>query len=218
MRACPVMPVVTLQDAGTAVEVARALTRGGMSSMEVTLRTPAALRAIEAIARSVPEIRVGAGTIRSLADLRSAAAAGAAFAISPGATPALLGAAGQVALPYLPAFATASELMLAMEAGYRCLKLFPAAQSGGPALLRALGAPFPEALFCPTGGITPRTMQSYLELPNVVSVGGSWMTPAGALSRHHWKRIETLARAAVAAARRHRMAISKGPAGKPDEP
>jgi 2-dehydro-3-deoxyphosphogluconate aldolase / (4S)-4-hydroxy-2-oxoglutarate aldolase len=204
LRACPVIPVVTLENAEVAADMARALARGGMRSLEITLRTSSALRAIEAIARHAPEIRVGAGTVRTLAELRSAVAAGAAFAVSPGATASLLGAAREEAIPYLPAVATASELMLAIEAGYRCCKLFPAAQAGGPALLRALGAPFPEARFCPTGGITPRTLRSYLELPNVLSVGGSWLTPASVLARRNWKRIETLARAALAAAQRYR--------------
>jgi 2-dehydro-3-deoxyphosphogluconate aldolase / (4S)-4-hydroxy-2-oxoglutarate aldolase len=204
LRASPVIPVVTLEDADVAADVARALARGGIRSLEITLRTPSALRAIEAIARKVPEVRVGAGTVRTLADLRSAADVGAAFAVSPGATAALLTAAREADIPYLPAVATASELMLAMEAGYRCFKFFPAAQAGGPALLRALGAPFPEARFCPTGGITPRTMRSYLELPNVLSIGGSWITPPAALAQRNWKRIETLARAALAAAQRYR--------------
>ncbi len=213
LRACTVIPVVTLEDADLAVDVARALARGGMRSLEITLRTSSALHAIQAIARGVPEIRVAAGTVRTLADLRSAARVGAAFAVSPGATPSLLGAAREVGIPYLPAVATASELMLAMEAGYRCFKFFPAAQAGGPALLRALGAPFPEARFCPTGGITPRTLSSYLALSNVLSVGGSWITPAKALAQRDWKRIETLARASLAV---QRTSISNGPAGSPD--
>ncbi len=204
LRACPVIPVVTLEDAELAADLARALARGGIRALEITLRTSSALQAIEAIARKVPEIRVGAGTIRTLADLRSAADVGAAFAVSPGTTASLLSAAQEAGIPYLPAVATASEVMLAMQAGYRCLKFFPAAQAGGPATLRALGAPFPEARFCPTGGVTPRTLRSYLELPNVLSVGGSWLTPASALARRDWNRIEMLARAALAAAQRCR--------------
>ncbi|HTX23341.1 MAG TPA: bifunctional 4-hydroxy-2-oxoglutarate aldolase/2-dehydro-3-deoxy-phosphogluconate aldolase [Steroidobacteraceae bacterium] len=204
LRACPVIPVVTLESAEVAADVARALVRGGIRSLEVTLRTPSALRAIEAIARNVPEIHVGAGTVRTLADLRSAACAGAAFAVSPGATAALLDAAHTGGIAYLPAVATASELMLAMDAGYRYVKVFPAAQAGGPRLLQGLGAPFPEARFCPTGGITPRTLRSYLELWNVLSVGGSWLTPPSAVAQRDWKRIEKLARAARAAARKCR--------------
>ncbi len=194
------MPVVTLPDADVAVDAARALVRGGARVMEVALRTPAALRAIEAVARDVPDICVGAGTVRTAADLRAAAGAGAAFAVSPGATPLLLDAAHRGSIPYLPAVATASELMLAFEAEYRCFKFFPAAPAGGPAALQALAGPFPEARFCPTGGITPRTLRSYLELPNVVCIGGSWLTPASALAQRDWKRIETLMRDALAAA------------------
>jgi 2-dehydro-3-deoxyphosphogluconate aldolase / (4S)-4-hydroxy-2-oxoglutarate aldolase len=204
LRSCPVMPIVTLPDADGAVDMARALARGGIRVLEVTLRTEAALHAIRAIARHVSEVRVGAGTVRTTAELHSAAAAGAAFAVSPGATASLLRAARKNDIPYLPAIATASELMLAMDAGYRCFKLFPAAQAGGPRLLQALAAAFPEARFCPTGGITPRTLHSYLELANVLSVGGSWLTPAGALARRDWKRIEALARAALVAAHRSR--------------
>ncbi len=202
LRASPVIPVVTFEEADRAVETARALVRGGLRTLEVTLRTAAGLHAIEAIAGHVPEIRVGAGTVRTLADLKSAAAAGASFAVSPGATPALLKAARRIEIPYLPAVATASELMLALEAGYRCVKVFPVVQAGGPALLEALAAPFPEARFCPTGGITPRTLRSYLALANVLAVGGSWLTPRTALARRDWQRIEGLARAAAVAARR----------------
>ncbi len=195
------MPLVTLEDASVAEEVARALVRAGVRIMEVALRTPAALRAIEALARSVPEIRVGAGTVRTVEDLRAAAAAGAAFAVSPGATPSLLDAARRESIPYLPAIASASELMVGFEAGYRCFKLFPAGLAGGPAFLEALAGPFPEARFCPTGGITARTLRSYLEVRSVLCVGGSWITPASALAQRDWKRIERLARTALAAAR-----------------
>lgn len=201
LRSGPIMPVVTLQDADVAVDVARALVRGGARVMEVALRTPSALRAIEAIARGVPEICVGAGTVRAVADLRAAASAGAAFAVSPGATPSLLDVARGGPIPYLPAVATASELMLAFDAGYRYVKFFPAAPAGGPRALEALGGPFPEARFCPTGGITPRTLRSYLDLASVVCVGGSWITPASVLARRDWKRIETLMRASLATAR-----------------
>ncbi len=194
------MPVITLEDAGVAEDVARALVRAGMRTMEVALRTPSALRAIEAVARSVPDIRVGAGTVRTVEDLRAAVAAGAAFAVSPGATPSLLHAARRESILYLPAIASASELMAGFEAGYRCFKFFPAGPAGGPAFLEALAGPFPEARFCPTGGITARTLRSYLEVRNVLCVGGSWITPASALAQRDWKRIERLARAALAAA------------------
>jgi 2-dehydro-3-deoxyphosphogluconate aldolase/(4S)-4-hydroxy-2-oxoglutarate aldolase len=194
----PVMPVVTIQDAALAPLVARALVRGGIRIIEVTLRTPAALGAIEAIAREVPEMALGAGTVLSSADLRAAADAGASFAVSPGATPALLAAAATGPVPYLPAVATASELMLAMEAGYRCFKLFPASAAGGTALLTALAGPFPQARFCPTGGISPENAGSYLALPNVSCVGGSWLTPPSLLAARSWERLEELAAQAAA--------------------
>jgi 2-dehydro-3-deoxyphosphogluconate aldolase / (4S)-4-hydroxy-2-oxoglutarate aldolase len=198
LRLSPVMPVVTLHDAGTATDLARALVRGGIRVVEITLRTPAGLQAIERIAAEVPEIRVGAGTVLSMADLQAAAAAGAAFAISPGATPALLTGAAAGPIPYIPAVATASELMAGVTAGYGCFKFFPATAAGGIPMLKALGAPFPEVRFCPTGGITQATARSFLELPNVLCVGGSWLAPAEALQSHDWSRIESLAAQAAA--------------------
>lgn len=198
LRLSPVMPVVTVSDAAIAAELARALVRGGIRVIEVTLRTPAALRAIEVIAREVPEITVGAGTVLSAADLRASAQAGASFAISPGATPALLAAGASGPIPYLPAVATASELMTGLAAGYRCFKFFPAAPAGGIAMLNCFGGPFPEARFCPTGGISQATVKSYLDLPNVLCAGGSWLTPADAVSRKDWSVIESLASKAAA--------------------
>lgn len=192
------MPVAVLNDASVAVDVARALVRGGIRVIEVTLRTPVALQAIEKIASLVPEITVGAGTVLSVADLKASAAAGAAFAISPGATQELLDTALDGPIPYLPAIATASELMSGLAAGYRCFKFFPAGAAGGIALLNALGGPFPEARFCPTGGITQATVKSYLDLPNVLCAGGSWLTPAEAVSKKDWPAIEALAAKAAA--------------------
>src|SRR5882757_1962360 len=198
LKLSPVMPVVTIEDATLAADLARALVRGGIRVIEVTLRTPAALRAIETIARAVPEISVGAGTVLSISDLQAATAAGAAFAISPGATGTLLtaGATGQI--PYLPAVATASELMAGLAAGYRCFKFFPAGAAGGIAMLNAFGGPFPDARFCPTGGITQASVKSYLELPNVLCAGGSWLTPADAVAMKDWPAIEALATKAAA--------------------
>ncbi|HEY6514783.1 MAG TPA: bifunctional 4-hydroxy-2-oxoglutarate aldolase/2-dehydro-3-deoxy-phosphogluconate aldolase [Steroidobacteraceae bacterium] len=198
LRLSPVMPVVVIHDAALAPELARALVRGGIRVVEVTLRTPAALPAIEAIARQVPEIALGAGTVLCMEDLRAAASAGATFAISPGATPALLSAAASMPIPYLPAVATASELMQGLAAGYHCFKFFPAGPAGGPAMLKALAGPFPQARFCPTGGITQESVKSYLDLPNVLCAGGSWLSPAEALSARDWKRIEALASRAAA--------------------
>ena len=193
LKRSPVMPVVGLEDATLAPALARAFVRGGIRVIEVTLRSPAALEAIEAIAREVPEITVGAGTVLSEADLRAAAQAGATFAISPGATPALLEAGLHAPIAYLPAIATASELMAGLGLGYHCFKFFPAAAAGGTALLKAFAGPFPQARFCPTGGITQGTLRSYLELPNVLCAGGSWLAPAEALAARDWRRLEALA-------------------------
>jgi 2-dehydro-3-deoxyphosphogluconate aldolase/(4S)-4-hydroxy-2-oxoglutarate aldolase len=198
LRLSPVMPVVTIDDAGLAADLARALVKGGIRVVEVTLRTGAALRAIENIAREVPEICVGAGTVLNVADLQAAGKAGAAFAISPGATAELLAAGRSSAIPYLPAVATASELMTGLAAGYRYFKFFPANVAGGVAALKALYGPFSEARFCPTGGVTPSTAGSYLELPNVLCVGGSWITPLDLQAARDWGQIESLARAALA--------------------
>src|SRR5580692_10027000 len=198
LRLSPVMPVVTFTDASVAVDVARALVRGGIRVIEVTLRTPVALEAMARIARSVPEITVGAGTVLSGADLKASAEAGAAFAISPGATDILLNAGTSGPIPYLPAIATASELMAGLAAGYRCFKFFPAGAAGGIPMLNALGGPFPDARFCPTGGISQATVKSYLDLPNVLCAGGSWLTPAEAMKKQDWAQIESLAAKAAA--------------------
>jgi 2-dehydro-3-deoxyphosphogluconate aldolase/(4S)-4-hydroxy-2-oxoglutarate aldolase len=198
LRLSPVMPVVVIEDAELAPDLARAYLRGGIRVVEVTLRTPAALRAIEAIARAEPDICVGAGTVLSPADLEAAANAGATFAISPGSTPALLEAGRNAAIPYLPAVATASDVMNGLAAGYRCFKFFPAVAAGGIPMLKSFAGPFPEARFCPTGGITQSTVRSFLDLPNVLCAGGSWLSPADALAARDWGRIEALAAAAAA--------------------
>ena len=198
LRLSPVMPVATIEDATVAVDLARALVRGGIRAIEVTLRTPTALQSIKAIASQVPEICVGAGTVLSEADLTAATQAGASFAISPGATPALLEAGTRARIPYLPAVATSSELMVGLAAGYECFKFFPAGSSGGVATLKAFAGPFPQARFCPTGGITAETAVSFLALSNVLCVGGSWLMPADAVAARDWKRIEMLAAQAAA--------------------
>ncbi len=199
LKLSPVMPVVVIEDPAVAPDLARALWRGGLRAIEVTLRTPAALQAIEAIARDVPEIAVGAGTVLAVDDLHAAVNAGAAFAISPGTTAALVEAGAHSAIPYLPAVATASELMLGLAHGYHCFKFFPAALAGGPPMLKAFAGPFPQARFCPTGGITPETQRTYLNLPNVLCVGGSWLAPADVVAARDWTRIEALAAAAARA-------------------
>jgi len=193
LRLSPVMPVVTIEEAELAPDLARALLRGGIRVVEITLRTPAALKAIEAISRSVPEIRVGAGTVLSVADLHAASSAGASFAISPGATPTLLAAGATGPIPYLPAVATASELMGGLAAGYRCFKFFPAGAAGGVPMLKSFAGPFPEARFCPTGGVSQENVRSYLDQPNVLCAGGSWLAPPESLAARNWSHIEALA-------------------------
>ena len=192
----PVIPVIVLQRVQDAVPLAQALVAGGVRVLEVTLRTPAALEAIERIAREVPEALVGAGTVRSAADAQAAAAAGCRFAVSPGYTDAVGGACRALGLPLLPGVATASEVMQAQDAGYGFLKFFPASAAGGVPMLKALAGPFPEVRFCPTGGLTPANAPEYLALPNVPVCGGSWLTPAEAVAAGDWARITALARAA----------------------
>jgi 2-dehydro-3-deoxyphosphogluconate aldolase/(4S)-4-hydroxy-2-oxoglutarate aldolase len=198
LAAGPVMPVVTIDDPARAAPLARALVAGGIRAIEIALRTPGALEAVRAIAAEVPDAIPGVGTVLTVGDLAAAAAAGARFAISPGATPALLAAAQEGALPYIPAVATASELMAAMEAGFSVCKFFPAAWAGGVEALKALAGPFPHARFCPTGGIDAASAQAYLALPNVVCVGGSWIAPRAAIDAGDFAAIERLARAAAA--------------------
>jgi 2-dehydro-3-deoxyphosphogluconate aldolase / (4S)-4-hydroxy-2-oxoglutarate aldolase len=194
----PVIPVIVIQRLEHAVPLARALVEGGVKVLEVTLRTPVALAAIEAIAREVPEAVVGAGTLRLPADARAAHNAGSRFAVSPGYTAALGAACREAGLPLLPGVATGSEVMAAMADGLDFLKFFPAVQAGGIAMLKALAGPFPDIAFCPTGGLTPETAPQFLALPNVVVCGGSWLTPADAVEAGDWPRITQLARAAQA--------------------
>ena len=189
----PVVPVVVLDDLAHAVPVARALVAGGLPVIELTLRTPVALDAIRAIAEEVPEILVGAGTVVSPGQAKEAADAGAEFLVSPGTTPALLAAMAGTGLPFLPGTATVSEVLAVLEAGYTAMKFFPAEASGGAPFLKSIASPVPAARFCPTGGITAATASSYLALPNVGCVGGSWLTPADALAAGDWARVERLA-------------------------
>ncbi len=193
----PVIPVIVIERIEHAVPMARALVDGGIRVLEVTLRTPVALAAIEAIARDVPDAVVGAGTVRSAVDARAALGAGARFAVSPGFTERIAVACRDLGLPLLPGAATASEVMCAAELGFDFLKFFPAAAAGGPALLKAWASPFADMTFCPTGGITAASAPDYLALPNVAVVGGSWLTPADALAANDWPRITALARQAV---------------------
>ena len=198
LAASPVMPVIVLEEVAHAVPLARALVAGGIRVLEVTLRTPVALDCMRAIAAEVPEALLGAGTVLSAADLDAAAKAGAVFAISPGASPALLEAARNSPIPFLPAVMTPSDVITAMDAGFDTFKLFPAAQAGGMAMLKALGGPFPQARFCPTGGIDAASAAAFLALPNVACVGGSWLCPAELVRAGDWDAITALARAAAA--------------------
>ena len=189
----PVIPVVVVHDAADAAPIARALVDGGLPIIELTLRTPAALDAIERIAAEVPEIIVGAGTIVDINQPKHAAAAGAQFLVSPGSTPNLRAAMRDSGLPHLPGVATVSEVLTLLEDGYTDMKFFPAEAAGGAEYLRAIHSPVPTARFCPTGGITPKNVASYLALPNVGCVGGSWLTPAAAIESRDWARIASLA-------------------------
>jgi 2-dehydro-3-deoxyphosphogluconate aldolase/(4S)-4-hydroxy-2-oxoglutarate aldolase len=193
----PVLPVVVLEDASDAVPLARALIAGGIRTVEITLRTPAALDAIRAAAAAAPELIVGAGTVLTEEDLAAAAEAGARYALSPGATPALLRAGRDAPIPLIPGVATASEVMQGLALNYRCFKFFPAEQLGGPAALKAIGAPLAAARFCPTGGIGPDNAASYLALDNVLCVGGSWVAPTARIRAKDWSGIEALARQAA---------------------
>lgn len=195
MQDAPVIPVIVLHDVAHAVPMARALVAGGVRMLEVTLRTPAALACMEAIARDVPEAVVGAGTVRSAADAQAAAMAGARFAVSPGYTPAIGQACRDQGLPLLPGAATGSEILMCQEDGHSALKFFPALQAGGSAMLKAWSGPFGEVRFCPTGGISPGNAAEFLALPNVACVGGSWLVPADALAQGDWARITELAAA-----------------------
>ncbi|MEV6044855.1 bifunctional 4-hydroxy-2-oxoglutarate aldolase/2-dehydro-3-deoxy-phosphogluconate aldolase [Streptomyces xanthochromogenes] len=194
----PVVPVVVIDDAADAVPLARALVAGGLPAIEVTLRTPAALDAIRAIAAEVPDAVVGAGTVISRAGVAKAVGAGSRFLVSPGWTPALLDAMQGSGVPFLPGVSTASEVVALLEQGVREMKFFPAEAAGGTAYLKSLAGPLPQARFCPTGGISLASAPSYLSLPNVGCVGGTWMLPPDALAAGDWARVENLAREAAA--------------------
>jgi 2-dehydro-3-deoxyphosphogluconate aldolase/(4S)-4-hydroxy-2-oxoglutarate aldolase len=194
----PVVPVLVIDSVATALPLARALVDGGLRVLEITLRTPAALDVIRALAAEVEGAVIGAGTVLTAGQYADAERAGARFVVSPGTTDALLAAAAASAVPFLPGAATASEVMRLLEQGYRSLKFFPAEPAGGVAYLAALAAPLPEARFCPTGGIDAAKARAYLSLPNVLCVGGSWVAPKDALAAGDWPRITALARAAAA--------------------
>lgn len=195
-----VLPVVVLANPDHAVPLARALLAGGIDAIEITLRHPTALESIRRVAREVPDMVVGAGTVLSAFDVANVRGAGGRFALSPGATPALLAADRAAGLPFVPGVMTPSEAMAAREAGYRLLKLFPASQAGGLGMLQALASPLPDISFCPTGGVSADNLASFLAQPNVALAGGSWLTPARLVTAGDWEGISELARQACAIA------------------
>jgi 2-dehydro-3-deoxyphosphogluconate aldolase / (4S)-4-hydroxy-2-oxoglutarate aldolase len=200
LRQGPVVPVIVVNDAAVAVDLARALVDGGIRVLEVTLRTKAALAAMRRMRDEVPGAIVGAGTLRNRAQLEAALDAGAQFGVSPGLTPELASAARNANLTLLPGVATASEAMRAQDEGFDILKLFPAEAVGGIKLLKSLAGPLPDLRFCPTGGIDLAKAKEYLALQNVLAVGGSWLTPEDAIANRDWARITELAKQASALA------------------
>ncbi len=193
MRIGPVIPVIAIDKVACAVPLARALVAGGVRVLEVTLRTPVALDAIRAISDEVSNAIVGVGTITRAQDFDDAIRAGAKFGVSPGLTPELIAASNANEMPLLPGVMTPSDIIAARAAGFNELKLFPAQQAGGVGMLKALAGPFPEVSFCPTGGINANSAPDFLALPNVVCVGGSWLTPAKSVSNQNWEEITGLA-------------------------
>lgn len=200
MGRSPVIPVIVIDDVADAVPMAQALVRGGLSVLEVTLRTPAALAAMQAMAQ-VPGAIVGAGTVLDAGMLQAAVQAGAQFLVSPGYSDSVAAAARASGVPWLPGTATAGEVMRSREAGFSRLKFFPAEQAGGVEMLKALGSVFRDVVFCPTGGITLAKAPSYLSLPNVACVGGSWVMPKPLVAQRDWGGIERLAAEAAQLAR-----------------
>jgi len=194
LKRVPVIPVLTVDDPHEAVDLARALVAGGLSVLEVTLRTKGALKAIEAMARDVPDAILGAGTVLTASHVSEAIAAGSRFLVSPGSTIKLSEAAAHAGALLLPGIATASEAMAMTEMGHHVLKFFPAEPAGGAAYLKSLAAPLPHLTFCPTGGIDAEKAKSYLALSNVVCVGGSWVTPSDAVKARDWARVTELAK------------------------
>ena len=192
----PVIPVMVIGNLADAVPLARALSSGGLRVLEITLRTPCALDCIHAIAAEVPEALVGAGTVMDDAQMKAVADAGAKFAVSPGATPALLEAARAHGVPWLPGAVTASEVMTLAGAGLSFLKFFPAVPAGGAAYLSSLASVFPDVKFCPTGGIGKQNAAEFLKLANVICIGGSWVAPPALVKAGDWQAITELARAA----------------------
>ncbi len=195
-----VVPVIVLNDAAHAVPLAHALLEGGIDVMEITLRSNVALQSMEAVARAVPQMHLGAGTVTRVAEVAQVIAAGASFGLSPGCTDELVHAVREANLPFIPGVMTPSEVMRARDHGFTLMKLFPASQAGGLGMLKALGAPLPDVRFCPTGGVSVENLRDFLKLPNVAMAGGSWLTPADLLRAGDWAGITKLAREATAMA------------------
>jgi 2-dehydro-3-deoxyphosphogluconate aldolase/(4S)-4-hydroxy-2-oxoglutarate aldolase len=189
LRQSPIIPVITIERVEDAVPLARALVAGGLRLLEITLRTPVAQQAAAAIVANVPDAIVGIGTVVTEQDLALASELGAQFALSPGTTPDLLDAAAASNLPFIPGIATASELMAALARGFDIIKFFPAVPAGGIATLQALAGPFPQARFCPTGGIGEANASEWLTQPNVMAVGGSWLAPTADVRNGAWSAI-----------------------------
>ncbi len=196
LDASPVMPVIVLNRVDDAVPLAKALVEGGIRVLEVTMRTAVALACVRAIRDAVPSAIVGVGTIINRADMDSALEAGAMFGVSPGTTPELLAHAATNAFPFLPGTMTPSDVMRALDAGFNAMKLFPARQAGGVEMLKALGGPFPQVMFCPTGGIDVESAPAFLSLPYVACVGGSWLSPTTLIASADWDEIRRRAQVA----------------------
>lgn len=196
LKSCPIVPVITIENDKDAVPLAKALLAGGITTIEITLRTQSALTAATTIIQHVPDACVGIGTVLTPDDLAQAQDIGARFALSPGATPRLLEAAAKSALPFMPGIATPSEIMQAQDHGFDVVKLFPAVPMGGLATLRALAAPFPQMRFCPTGGISENTARDWLNEPSVIALGGSWIAPPALIEKGAWDEITERARKA----------------------
>jgi 2-dehydro-3-deoxyphosphogluconate aldolase/(4S)-4-hydroxy-2-oxoglutarate aldolase len=201
LRRVPVIPVLTVKDVEDALAQAGALIAGGLTVLEVTLRTPAAMVAVAALAKTFPEAVIGAGTIVAADQIKAATDSGAGFLVSPGMTPRLLEAAVRSPVPFLPGAATASEALGLREGGFHALKFFPAEPAGGTKYLASLAGPLPDLIFCPTGGIDAQKAGNYLALPNVACVGGSWMVAPGLLAARDFGKVEQLAREASALGR-----------------
>ncbi len=192
LSANPVLPVLAISRLEDGIPLAEALFNSGLKVIEVTLRTESALEIIRELKKSLPQVKVGAGTVTNVAQLKELEQMGADFAVSPGSTPALLEAGKLVNLPFLPAISSVSEIMVGMDFGYETFKFFPAQASGGVSALKAFSGPFPNIKFCPTGGISENNYQDYLNLKNVLCIGGTWVAPADAIANQQWQRIEQI--------------------------